>query len=61
MKSSALDICQHNVVLKIKTSCSSMTEEELAKMAVNLLNCQSAVDGRKIFPCAETMVSLLFC
>lgn len=55
MKSSALDQCQHKVVLKIKTSCSAMTEEELAKLSVNLLNCQSAVDGRQIFPCIESM------
>lgn len=59
MKSSALDQCQHKVVLKIKTSCTQMTEEELAKFSVNLLNCQSAVDGRQIFPCTESMVS--FC
>ncbi|KAL0278684.1 UNVERIFIED_CONTAM: hypothetical protein PYX00_000435 [Menopon gallinae] len=55
IKSSPLDSCQHKVVLKIKTSCSSMTEEELAKLSVNLLNCQSSVDGRQIFPCTDSM------
>lgn len=54
--SSALDTCQHKVVMKIKTSCSDMTEEELAKMSVSLLNCQSAAEGRKMFPCTEEMV-----
>ncbi|XP_012257796.2 protein brambleberry-like isoform X2 [Athalia rosae] len=53
--SSALDTCQHKVVMKIKTSCSDMTEEELAKMSVSLLNCQSAAEGRKMFPCSEEM------
>lgn len=57
MKTSSLDICQHKVILHIKTSCSSMTEEELAKMSVNLLNCQSEVDGRKVFICTDDMVS----
>lgn len=54
--SSPLEICQHKVIVKIRTSCSDMTEEELAKLSVNLLNCQSAVEGRKIFPCTEEMV-----
>ncbi|XP_066583144.1 protein brambleberry-like [Prorops nasuta] len=53
--SSPLETCQHKVVMKIKTSCSDMTEEELAKLSVNLLNCQSAVEGRKMFPCTEEM------
>ncbi|XP_039313666.1 protein brambleberry isoform X2 [Solenopsis invicta] len=53
--SSPLEICQHKVIMKIRTSCSDMTEEELAKLSVNLLNCQSAVEGRKMFPCTEDM------
>lgn len=57
--SSPLEICQHKVVLKIKTSCSSMTEEELAKLSVNLLNCQSITEGRKVFPCTEDMVRMI--
>lgn len=56
--SSPLEICQHKVVMKIKTSCSSMTEEELAKLSVNLLNCQSATEGRKVFPCSDEMVNI---
>ncbi|XP_012536413.1 protein brambleberry [Monomorium pharaonis] len=53
--SSPLEICQHKVIMKLRTSCSDMTEEELAKLSVNLLNCQSAVEGRKMFPCTEEM------
>lgn len=54
--SSPLEMCQHKVILKIKTSCSSMSEEELAKLSVNLLNCQSEVEGRRTFSCSENMV-----
>ncbi|XP_003403108.2 protein brambleberry isoform X1 [Bombus terrestris] len=53
--SSPLETCQHKVIMKIKTSCSGLSEEQLAKLSVNLLNCQSAVEGRKIFPCTEEM------
>jgi hypothetical protein len=45
------------IVMKIRNSCSDLTEEELAKMSVNLLNCQSAVEGRQQFPCTNSMVS----
>jgi hypothetical protein len=40
-KLSDLDDCQHRVVIKIRNTCSDLTEEELAKMSVDLLNCQS--------------------
>ncbi|XP_047354506.1 protein brambleberry-like isoform X1 [Vespa velutina] len=53
--SSPLETCQHKVIMKIRTSCYDMTEEQLAKLSVNLLNCQSAVEGRKMFPCREEM------
>ena len=53
--SSPLETCQHKVIMKIKTSCTGMTEEEMAKLSVNLLNCQAAVEGRKMFPCTEEM------
>ncbi|XP_023245910.1 protein brambleberry-like isoform X2 [Copidosoma floridanum] len=53
--SSPLEVCQHKVILKIKTSCSSMTEEQLAKLSVNLLNCQSENEGRKTYPCTDEM------
>ncbi|XP_014228778.1 protein brambleberry-like [Trichogramma pretiosum] len=32
--------------MKIKTSCSNMSEKQLAKLCVNLLNCQSTNKGR---------------
>lgn len=43
------------VVLQLKTSCQQMNDEQLAKMAVMLLNCQSAVEDRQLYPCTETM------
>lgn len=58
--SSPLETCQHKVIMKIKTSCSGLSEEQLAKLSVNLLNCQSAVEGRKIFPCTEEMVKFYY-
>ncbi|XP_012271114.1 protein brambleberry [Orussus abietinus] len=52
--SSALESCQHKVIIQIQ-SCAQMSEEELGKLSVNLLNCQSAVEGRKMFPCTAEM------
>lgn len=55
LKLSDLDSCQHHIVMQIRNSCADMTEEDLAKMSVNLLNCQSAVEGRQQFPCTKKM------
>ncbi|PNF16473.1 Protein brambleberry [Cryptotermes secundus] len=55
LKMSDLDDCQHRVVVNIHKRCSDLTEEELAKMSVNLLNCQSAVEGTQHFPCTTRM------
>ena len=43
------------MVLKLKSDCDKMNDEQLAKMAVHLLNCQSYVEGRQIFPCTDDM------
>lgn len=52
---SRLDSCQHAVVLKLQTDCDKMNDEMVAKMAVALLNCQSLVEGRKMYPCTSAM------
>ncbi|XP_064212659.1 protein brambleberry isoform X2 [Tribolium castaneum] len=52
---SELDSCQQRVVLKLRSDCDKMNDEQLAKMAVHLLNCQSYVEGRPIFPCTDDM------
>ncbi|XP_057651120.1 protein brambleberry-like isoform X1 [Diorhabda carinulata] len=52
---SELDTCQHRVVLKLKSDCDKLNDEQLAKMAVHLLNCQSWVEGRPIYPCTDEM------
>ena len=44
------------VIHALRKSCSEMSEEELAKMSVQLLNCQSEAEGRKVFPCTSDMV-----
>lgn len=46
------------VVLKLQEECHKLNDEELAKLAVKLLNCQSAIEGRKIYPCTNEMVIL---
>lgn len=53
---SDLDECQHRVILELKSACSQMTEEDLGKLGVNLLNCQSLIEGRQTFPCTSQMV-----
>nr|CAD7440868.1 unnamed protein product [Timema bartmani] len=57
VKLSDLDVCQHKVVLKLRSSCITMSEEEVAKMSVKLLNCQSATEGRQQFPCTDDMTA----
>ena len=44
------------VVDQIQKSCGDITEEELAKLSVALLNCQSESEGRPLFECSEHMV-----
>lgn len=52
---SELDLCHHRVVLKLRQSCHELNAEELAKLAVMLLNCQSNSEGRALFECTESM------
>lgn len=54
---SPLEICQQKAVVKLKAACGKVLEEELAKFSVDLLNCQSAAEGRPIYTCTEDMVS----
>lgn len=44
------------LILQLKQDCNDLTEEELSKLGVNLLNCQSALEGRKVYPCTSSMV-----
>lgn len=44
------------VVDQLQKSCGDITEEELAKLSVALLNCQSESEGRPLFECSEHMV-----
>ncbi|XP_054645006.1 protein brambleberry isoform X2 [Dunckerocampus dactyliophorus] len=52
---SPLDSCHHRVVARLKASCESLSEEELAKLGVVLLNCQAQIEGRATYPCTEDM------
>ncbi|XP_069119342.1 protein brambleberry-like [Argopecten irradians] len=54
---SPLGLCFHKVIYRYtaKTKCSQLTEEEMSKLAVHLLNCQSQSENRPIFSCTDTM------
>ncbi|XP_068759826.1 protein brambleberry-like [Montipora capricornis] len=50
-----LDSCHQIVINRIKKSCSDINEEELAKLGVALLNCQSQSEGRRTYECTDDM------
>ncbi|XP_062551672.1 protein brambleberry-like [Armigeres subalbatus] len=52
---SKLDHCHHRVILKLKSSCERLNAEQIGKLAVMLLNCQSDSEGRRIYHCTEQM------
>ncbi|XP_065442460.1 protein brambleberry-like isoform X4 [Chrysemys picta bellii] len=52
---SPLDSCHHKVIAQIHSSCTDLTEEELAKLGVSLFNCQASVEGRRTYPCTADM------
>uniref|UniRef100_A0A1Q3FH47 Uncharacterized protein n=1 Tax=Culex tarsalis TaxID=7177 RepID=A0A1Q3FH47_CULTA len=52
---SKLDMCHHRVILKLKNSCNQLNAEEIGKLAVMLLNCQSDAEGRPIYHCTDQM------
>ncbi|RXM29066.1 Protein brambleberry [Acipenser ruthenus] len=43
------------VIAQLKSSCSGLSEEEIAKLGVVLFNCQAEVEGRKTYPCTPEM------
>uniref|UniRef100_A0A8C9WQP9 Brambleberry n=1 Tax=Scleropages formosus TaxID=113540 RepID=A0A8C9WQP9_SCLFO len=55
MELSPLDSCHYRVIGQLKTTCSSLSEEQLAKLGVLLFNCQAEVEGRRTYPCTEEM------
>ena len=46
---------------RLRGSCGALGEEELGKMAVALLNCQSQAENRPTFTCTPHMVSPSTC
>ncbi|XP_053662005.1 protein brambleberry-like [Anopheles marshallii] len=52
---SKLDLCHHRIILKLKKSCHELNAEQLGKLSVWLLNCQSDSEGRSMFPCLDEM------
>lgn len=55
IKMSELDLCHHRVILKLQNSCHDMNAEELGKLSVMLLNCQSNSEGRILYECTDNM------
>lgn len=52
---SELDLCHHRVVLTLRKSCNELNAEQMGKLAVMLLNCQSSHEGRQLFACNDNM------
>ncbi|KAK4301661.1 hypothetical protein Pmani_026218 [Petrolisthes manimaculis] len=55
LQMSDLDVCHHKVILGLQKACGELNEEDLSRVAVNLLNCQSVAENRPIFPCTSDM------
>ncbi|XP_029563665.1 protein brambleberry isoform X2 [Salmo trutta] len=55
MELSPLDSCHYRVVAQLKSTCASLSEEQLAKLGVVLFNCQAEVEGRRTYLCTEDM------
>uniref|UniRef100_A0A3B4VJR2 Brambleberry n=3 Tax=Seriola dumerili TaxID=41447 RepID=A0A3B4VJR2_SERDU len=55
MELSPLDSCHHRVVARLKASCESLSEEQLAKLGVVLFNCQAEIEGRQSYTCTDEM------
>ncbi|XP_059146093.1 protein brambleberry-like [Physella acuta] len=52
---SPLDACYNIVIYHLKKKCGELTEEELGKLSVQLLNCQSEAENRPVYPCTTSM------
>ncbi|XP_026543505.1 protein brambleberry-like [Notechis scutatus] len=52
---SLLDSCHHKVISQLRSTCTDLTEEELAKLGVALFNCQASAEGRRIYLCTQDM------
>ncbi|XP_042188508.1 protein brambleberry [Callorhinchus milii] len=52
---SPLDRCHRKVIEQLSTTCSDLSEEELAKLGVSLFNCQAEIEQRPTYPCTPEM------
>lgn len=52
---SELDVCHHRVILTLRKTCHELNAEQLGRLSVMLLNCQSHTEGRKLFECNDNM------
>lgn len=54
-KLSKADFCQQRVVLNLKSSCNSLSDEQLRKLSIDLYNCQLQAESRPSHECSENM------
>uniref|UniRef100_UPI00358EF130 protein brambleberry-like isoform X2 n=1 Tax=Myxine glutinosa TaxID=7769 RepID=UPI00358EF130 len=52
---SPLNECHNQVITQLQSSCHEMSEEDVSKLGVALLNCQSFVEGRRVYSCSNEM------
>uniref|UniRef100_A0A182JB97 Protein brambleberry n=1 Tax=Anopheles atroparvus TaxID=41427 RepID=A0A182JB97_ANOAO len=55
MNLSKLDLCHHRIILKLKKTCHELNAEQMGKLSVMLLNCQSDSEGRPLYACTDEM------
>ncbi|XP_009472334.1 PREDICTED: protein brambleberry-like [Nipponia nippon] len=50
---SPLEPCHHQVVMRLRSSCADLSEEEedVAKLGVDLSNCHASTEGCRTYPC----------
>eukprot|EP00051_Salpingoeca_urceolata_P034292 m.504464 g.504464 ORF g.504464 m.504464 type:complete len:508 (+) comp74956_c0_seq1:132-1655(+) len=56
-----LDLCARTVVNQLTVSCADLTDEQLGKLSVMLLNCQLLTEGRPVYPCEPHSMTLREC
>ena len=52
---SPLDNCHHQIMAELEGTCSDLSEEDIAKLSVRLLNCQCQAERRRTYSCTSEM------
>ncbi|KAG5681707.1 hypothetical protein PVAND_011117 [Polypedilum vanderplanki] len=51
----SLDLCTHRVILQLKKNCNQLSQNDISKLAVMLMNCELESEGRTTYPCKPEM------